>query len=94
MDLGLKGKTAIVTGGSKGIGRAVALALAREGADVSICARGMSELEAAAAEVRAETGQRILPVQADMNDPAAITRMVDATVNELGGGGYPDKQRG
>jgi 3-oxoacyl-[acyl-carrier protein] reductase len=50
MELGLEGKVAIVTGGSKGIGRATALGLAQEGANVAICARGVEDLEMAAAE--------------------------------------------
>ena len=59
MDLGLGGKIAIVTGGSKGIGKATALALAIEGADVSICARGVENLESAAAEIRSKTGRKV-----------------------------------
>ena len=85
MDLGLEGKVAIVTGGSKGIGRSTALALAREGADVSICARGMEDLEDAAAEIRAATGRRVIAVRADMGDPGDIANLVSATVAELGG---------
>ena len=65
MDLGLEGKIAIVTGGSKGIGRSTALALAQEGVDVAICARGVEDLEDAAAEIRARTGRRALAVRAD-----------------------------
>ena len=72
MDLGLEGKIAIVTGGSKGIGRATALALAQEGVDVAICARGMEELEDAAADIRARTGRRALAVRANTGDPGDI----------------------
>ena len=85
MDLSLEGKIAIVTGGSKGIGRATALALAQEGVDVAICARGMDDLEDAAAEIRAQTGRRALAVQADMGDPDDIKNLVAVTVSELGG---------
>jgi 3-oxoacyl-[acyl-carrier protein] reductase len=53
MDLGLKGKCALVTGASKGLGRAIAEELAKEGAHVSLCARGKEDLEKTAAEVRA-----------------------------------------
>jgi len=60
MNLSLEGKIAIVTGGSKGIGRAAALALAQEGVDVTICARGMEDLEDAAAEIRTATGRKVL----------------------------------
>jgi len=85
MDLSLEGKIAIVTGGSKGIGRATALALAQEGVDVAICARGMEDLEAAAAEIRAATGRKVLAVQADMGNPDDIKNLVATTVAELGG---------
>lgn len=85
MELSLEGKIAIVTGGSKGIGRATALALAQEGVDVAICARGVEDLEAAAAEIRAKTGRKTLAVQADMGDPDDIKKLVAATVAELGG---------
>ncbi len=85
MDLGLEGKIAIVTGGSKGIGRSTALALAQEGVDVAICARGMEELEDAAADIRARTGRRALAVRADTGEPDDIKNLVAATVAELGG---------
>ncbi len=85
MDLGLEGKIAIVTGGSKGIGRATALALAQEGVDVAICARGVEELEDSAADIRARTGRRALAVRADTGEPADIQNLVAATVGELGG---------
>ena len=85
MDLGLEGKIAIVTGGSKGIGRATALALAQEGVDVAICARGVEELEDAAADIRARTGRRALAVRADTGDPDDIKNLVASTVAELGG---------
>ena len=85
MELGLQGKVAIVTGGSKGIGRATAMALAREGSDVSICARGVEDLEEAATEIRSETGRRVLAVRADMTVPEDINHLVARTVDELGG---------
>ncbi len=80
MDLSLEGKVAIVTGGSKGIGRATALALAQEGVDVAICARGVEDLEGAAAEIRSKTARKALAVQADMGDPDDIKNLVAATV--------------
>ena len=85
MDLGLEGKIAIVTGGSKGIGRATAMALAQEGVDVSICARGVEDLEDAAADIRARTGRSVLAVRADTGVADDIKNMVAATVAELGG---------
>ena len=57
MDLNLKGKTALVTGGSEGIGKGIALALAKEGVDVAICARRMEPLKAAADEISKATGR-------------------------------------
>ena len=59
MDLGLKNKIALVTGGSYGIGRAIALALADEGCQVAICARGAERLEKTAAEIRAKGGEAL-----------------------------------
>ena len=56
MDLELSGKTAIVTGGSRGIGKATAMELAREGVDLAICSRSKDTVEATAAEVGRETG--------------------------------------
>ena len=80
MDLGLEGKVAIVTGGSKGIGRATALGLAQEGANVAICARGVEDLEQAAAEISEITGRTVLPVRADMTVLEDIQNLVSTTV--------------
>ncbi|MFQ6027271.1 MAG: SDR family oxidoreductase [Dehalococcoidia bacterium] len=85
MNLELEGKVAIVTGGSRGIGKTTALSLAQEGADVAICARGIEALEEAAAEIRAKSGRRVLPVRADMTVLEDIQNLVSSTVSELGG---------
>src|SRR6266581_5671277 len=76
MDLGLRGKHAIVTGGSLGIGKAIARELAREGADVAIVARTKEQLEATARELTAETGRRVVPLAADVTSKAQVDAMV------------------
>ncbi|MDE2765470.1 MAG: SDR family oxidoreductase [Chloroflexota bacterium] len=85
MDLQLEGKAAVVTGGSRGIGKAVALQLAREGCGVVICARSQGPLEEAAAAIAAETGRRCIPVSADTSKPADLERVVETAARELGG---------
>jgi NAD(P)-dependent dehydrogenase (short-subunit alcohol dehydrogenase family) len=85
MDLGLRGKHAIVTGGSLGIGKAVARELAREGVDVAIVARTKDQLEATARELAADTGQRIIPIAADVTSKAQVDAMVDQAAAQLGG---------
>jgi NAD(P)-dependent dehydrogenase (short-subunit alcohol dehydrogenase family) len=84
MDLGLAGRVAIITGGSKGIGYASALGLAREGASVAICARGQEALEQAARTLTAETGQEVLPVVADMHQQAEAERFVQTALQHFG----------
>jgi NAD(P)-dependent dehydrogenase (short-subunit alcohol dehydrogenase family) len=85
VDLGLGGKVAVVAASSKGLGKASALALAGEGARVTICARSEQELAAAAEEIRAETGADVLAVSADLRTPEGIQRVVAATVERFGG---------
>ncbi len=85
MDLGLKGKRAIVTGGSLGIGKAIALELAREGADVAIVARSKDTLEAAARELAKETGQRVIPLVADVTSKEQVDAAVTQAASQLGG---------
>lgn len=84
MDLGLKGKAALVTGGSKGIGKAVARGLAQEGARVAICARTRSELDATAAELARATGSEVVPVAGDLTREADVQTIVDTVVSRLG----------
>jgi NAD(P)-dependent dehydrogenase (short-subunit alcohol dehydrogenase family) len=94
MDLRMNGKTALVTGASEGIGKAIALALSREGVDVAICARRREPLEAAAAEIARATNRKIVAIPADLTKPedaenfvkqghAALGR-IDILVNNAG----------
>jgi NAD(P)-dependent dehydrogenase (short-subunit alcohol dehydrogenase family) len=85
MDLELKGKRAIVTGGSRGIGKAIARQLAEEGVNVVIAARTRDSLRAAAAELSAATRSRIIPAVADTRDKSAVDALVATAVAELGG---------
>ena len=84
MQLGLKGKVAIVTGGTEGIGRATAVVLAREGAKVAICARRQPLLDATAAEIRKEGGE-VYTMAADMSKPADIETFMKAVAAHYGG---------
>ena len=84
MDLELGGKVAIVTGGSKGIGKAIALELAREGVDVAIAARSPDVLSATAAEIVAETGRKVIGIPTDTTSWDDVRNMVDTTIAELG----------
>jgi 3-oxoacyl-[acyl-carrier protein] reductase len=85
VDLGLNGRVAIVAASSKGLGKASALALAREGARVTICARTEADLEAAAQDIRGETHAEVLPVTADLTNAEDINKVVAATVERFGG---------
>jgi len=85
MDLGLQGKRAIVTGGSLGIGKAIARELAREGVDVAIVARTKERLDATARELAADTGRRIIPLVADVTNRAQVDAMVAQAAAQLGG---------
>jgi len=82
-DFSLEGQVAIVTGAGRGIGRAIAHAFARVGADLALASRTEEEITRAAQEVL-ELGRRAIPVVADVSDPEAVQRLVDATVSELG----------
>ena len=82
MDLGIAGRVALVTAASKGLGRASAAALARDGAKVAVCARGPEALADAEAELGGLT--EVLAVQADVTDPAAPAQLVAATVERFG----------
>jgi NAD(P)-dependent dehydrogenase (short-subunit alcohol dehydrogenase family) len=88
MELGLAGRRAIVTGGSKGLGQAIAGELMAEGADVTICSRHAGELEAAAAELGKQTlagAGTVLAMPCDVTDPRQVTTFVDAATNAMGG---------
>jgi len=85
MDLGLSGKRALVTGSSKGIGRAIAAALAAEGARVTMCARGEEALRAGADEIR-RAGGEVLAVAADLSTDDGVARVWQAHSEAFGGG--------
>ena len=85
MDLELEDKTAVVMAASHGIGKAVAMRLAQEGANVVMCARGQEALMATADEISAATGRRVEWVQADIMKADDIELLVDATTSAFGG---------
>jgi NAD(P)-dependent dehydrogenase (short-subunit alcohol dehydrogenase family) len=84
MDLAMKGKKAIVTGASAGIGKAVTRLFAREGVDVAICARRKGPLEETAAEIAKETGRKIFPIAADLTKAADAERFIKEAHAALG----------
>jgi NAD(P)-dependent dehydrogenase (short-subunit alcohol dehydrogenase family) len=85
MDLELTGRRALVTGGSRGIGLAVARALAAEGSDVALVARGEDALRRAADEVGRASGRNVIAAPADTGDDASVAAMVGHVVAQLGG---------
>jgi len=85
MDLGLRGRVALVSGASRGIGKAVARALAAEGCSVAICARGEEELARTAVEVGALNGGKVLPVALDLTVPGAAREFTERAAGGLGG---------
>jgi 3-oxoacyl-[acyl-carrier protein] reductase len=85
MDLGLKGKVALVAGASKGLGYGVARALALEGARVSLCSRNALDVEEAASKLAQETGAETLGIACDVTSAESINSWVDQTVTAWGG---------
>src|ERR1700724_1835093 len=84
MDLQMNGKTALVTGASAGIGKAIAFALAREGVDVAICARRMEPLEAAASQIVRETNRQIVARWSSrVPDRGALGAVIAAQIHGL-----------
>ena len=84
MDLGLKGKKAVVTGGTRGIGRAIAERLAMEGADVAICARNSDEVAQTVATLQG-MGVQATGANVNVGDEAALKTWIDTAASELGG---------
>ena len=83
MDFGLSGKTALVTGGSRGLGRHSALSLAGEGCNVAICARGKESLDQTVEDLRS-LGIEALGIQADVATEEGTTRVIEETLSALG----------
>src|SRR5438093_10717307 len=84
MDLQLEGKKAVVTGGSRGIGKAIARQLAREGCDVIIGARGEAPLKEAASELAEETKRKVMPIVVDTTKLDSIQAFIDGAASALG----------
>ena len=83
MNLGLLDRVAIVTGASRGIGKAIAFGLAKEGARVAICSRNEKQLLETAKEIRANTGMQVFPLQTDLTEPNDIRRFVARTAEQF-----------
>jgi NAD(P)-dependent dehydrogenase (short-subunit alcohol dehydrogenase family) len=80
----LSGQVALVTGGSRGLGREMAFALAEHGADLVLCSRNPAEVEGSAAEIARETGRRVVGLQADVTQRCDVEDLVEATVTRFG----------
>ena len=85
MDLDLCGKRAVITGGSRGIGKSIAIVLATEGVEIAICGRNKSSLDQASADILNETGKSILTVVADTTDTVSVESFISAAADHLGG---------
>jgi NAD(P)-dependent dehydrogenase (short-subunit alcohol dehydrogenase family) len=84
MELGLRGKKAVVTGASRGLGRAIAIELAAEGCDLAVCARGVDDLREAASEFRG-SGVEVYERVVDVTDPGRVQEFLSAAAEALGG---------
>src|SRR4029450_10383890 len=84
MDLGLRGRVALVAGASQGLGRAIAEELAAEGASLVVCARNEERLRAAAQEIASASGARVVPVAADVSRAADVERLTAAALTAFG----------
>jgi NAD(P)-dependent dehydrogenase (short-subunit alcohol dehydrogenase family) len=84
VNLGLKGRAAVVTGASKGIGKAIARGLAEEGVNLALLARGVEDLERAANEIRGATGVRVLALPTDLRDATAVNAAANRAGSEFG----------
>ena len=84
MDLGLQDKVAVVTGGSDGIGKAAALSMAKEGANVVIVARRQNVLDQAAEEIRTATEGVVVPLSADVKEPDSANKIVRTAIDRFG----------
>ena len=82
MDLGIRDKIAIVAASSRGLGKAVAMGLAEEGVNLTICARGKDQLKKTAEEIRSKTGSNVLAIDADVSNTDDIKRVVSETLNK------------
>jgi NAD(P)-dependent dehydrogenase (short-subunit alcohol dehydrogenase family) len=84
MEISLKGRVALITGASRGIGKAIATEMARSGADIVVASRKMEDLEKTAAEIRESTGRKVLPVAAHIGRMEDISNLVARAVQEYG----------
>ena len=85
MDLGLTDKIAVVGASSKGLGKAIALGLAQEGAKVTICARNSDTLEETLSEIQKETGSEVLAIPTDVSQPTQVESLIEQTISHFGG---------
>lgn len=84
MDLGLKDKVAIITGASKGIGKAIAFNFAKEKANITICSRNIKNLKQVSETIGENTNSKVLPVQTDLEKHEDIQKMVNKTLDKFG----------